>query len=93
MLSPQKIANHVDEVATVLDLIADITDMKVVRQAEVVVAGVRAALGILAGLDDGTLDVKDVDQRADALRDELRATDAKHDDARANKFADVIETD
>lgn len=93
MLSPQKIVDNADAVAAVLDVIADITDMQAVRKAEVVVAGVRAALGLLSGIDDGTLDARDVDKRIDALRDELKETDAKHDGALAKKFADVVETD
>lgn len=93
MLSPQKIVDNADAVAAVLDVIADITDMQAVRKAEVVVAGVRAALGLLAGIGDGTLDSRDVDKRVDALRDDLKATDAKHDGALARKFADVVETD
>lgn len=93
MISPQKIANHADEVAAVLDVIADITDMRAVRTAEVVVAGVRAALDILAGLDDGSLDARDVDKRVDGLRDDLKATDIKHDRALASKFDHGGETD
>lgn len=93
MLSPQKIVDNADAVAAVLDVIADITDMKAVRSAEVVVAGVRAALGILGGLGDGSLDAKDVDKRVDALRDELKETDAKYDGALAKKFDVGGETD
>ena len=93
MLSPQKIVDNADAVAAVLDVIADITDMRAVRTAEIVVAGVRAALGILGGLSDGTLDVHDVDKRVDALRDDLKVTDAKHDAALAKKFDVGGETD
>lgn len=93
MLSPQKIVDHADEVAAILDVIADITDMQAVRRAEVVVAGVRAAIGILSALGDGTLDTKDVDKRVDELRDELKTTDAKHDEALAKKFDIGGETD
>lgn len=86
MLSPQKIVDNADAVAAVLDVIADITDMQAVRKAEVVVAGVRAAIALLEGLGDGTLDAADIDKRVDALRDDLKATDAKHDAALAKKF-------
>lgn len=85
-LTAKKITDHADEVAAVLDIIADITDMKAARVAEVVVAGVRAAIGILDGLDDGTLDSRDVHDRVAALRDELKTNDAKHDAALAARF-------
>jgi hypothetical protein len=85
-ISPQKIANHVDEVAAILDVIADIANMKAARVPEVVVAGVRAALGILTDLEDGTIDSRDVDQRVAILRDELKTTDARHDAALAARF-------
>jgi len=86
VISPQKVANHADEVSAILGVIADITDMKAARVAEVVVAGVRAALDILSDLEDGTIDGHAIDQRIVILRDELKATDAKYDAALAARF-------
>jgi len=93
VISPQKIVDNADAVAAVLDVIADITDMQAVRKADVVVAGVRAALGLLTGLGDGSLDATDIDKRVDALRDEIKETDRKHDSALARKFDVGGETD